>query len=230
MKIKKLVELPKEKPDEVTVNDQIDSQFNHVPDKSIKKSYLFGGLGIFVLAILVVLYFFVFNKDKEVTPQSKTNSSDDLKLKELELKEKELKLREKELELKSKTGAVENYENDNDKEEIRYVVNNILTAWQNKDIKGFFSNLTSDYRYESIEGVKRNYDQRLDKAYEIFANNNYINITFWDMDISNNGDIAEVRYRQDYRSTLLNDVTTKKLYLRKENGIWKVYKELSGFN
>ncbi|MBK9334131.1 MAG: hypothetical protein IPM96_17415 [Ignavibacteria bacterium] len=49
------------------------------------------------------------------------------------------------------------------------------------------------------------------------------------MNIEVNGNYAEVRYRQKYSSTTVNESTTKKLFLRKENNRWKVYKELSGF-
>lgn len=192
------------------------------------KTFLYAGAGIFLIAVFFMLYFFVFNKSEKSDTKTSDNSSkyDELKRKELELKERELNLKEKQL----NSGSVSNNENENDKDEIRNVVNNMLTSWQNKSITGFFSNLTGDYRYESIDGIKRNYDQRLSKAYEIFANNSYISINTWDMNITTDGDIAEVTYRQDYRSTLLSDVTTKKLFLRKENNTWKVYKELSGFN
>ncbi|MBK6538084.1 MAG: hypothetical protein IPG09_10005 [Ignavibacteria bacterium] len=62
-------------------------------------------------------------------------------------------------------------------------------------------------------------------------NNRFINISTTNMNIEVNGSYAEVSYRnQKYSSTTVNESTTKKLFLRKENNQWKVYKELSGFN
>ncbi|MFZ1461466.1 MAG: serine/threonine-protein kinase [Ignavibacteria bacterium] len=119
---------------------------------------------------------------------------------------------------------------DAEKEIIGKTVNNLLNSWQNMNVNGFFNNLTDDYHYESAEGVKRNYSERLNKAYEIFANNRFINISTTNMNIEVNGSYAEVSYRQKYSSTTVNESTTKKLFLRKENNQWKVYKELSGFN
>ena len=118
---------------------------------------------------------------------------------------------------------------DAEKEIIGKTVNNLLNSWQNMNVNGFFNNLTDDYHYESAEGVKRNYSERLNKAYEIFANNRFINISTTNMNIEVNGSYAEVSYRQKYSSTTVNESTTKKLFLRKENNQWKVYKELSGF-
>lgn len=232
MKIKKVVTPPAEQSPEIK-SDFDKTQFTvSSPSKNINKKYLIGA-GTFLILILMALYFFVFKNDnqKNTKIESSVNSNgyDELKRKELDLKERELKLREKEL-TQSQSGSVENYELENEKEDIRNTVNNLLNAWQNKDTKGFFSLLTNDYVYESIDGIRRDYDQRMNKAYEIFSNNSFISITTWDMTVNTDGQLAEVRYRQDYRSTLLSDVTTKKLYLRKINNNWKVYKELSGYN
>lgn len=231
MKIKKAGKPPEESPSEI--NSGFDNTKIEAPPVSsrINKTILIGGAGVFLILILLTLYFFVFKDDKaDIKVKSNSSEYEDLKRKELELKERELKLREKQLNQSQQKGSIESYELDNEKEDIRNTVNNLLTAWQNKDVKGFFVNLTQDYRYESIDGVKRNYDERYIKAFEIFANNSYINISVWDMTIDVNGNYAEVRYRQKYSSSTLNDTTTKKLFLRKENNGWKVYKELSGFN
>lgn len=204
-----------------------ENQFVIPASQLISKKYLITGIILFLIAACAILYFFVIKNDSDKISVS-NNSPDrenELRLKELELMERELKLREEKL----NNNAIENYSSQNDKEDIRNVVNNMLNAWQNKDINGFFSNLTPDYRYESIDGIKRNYSERLDKAYDIFRDNDFISINVWDMSINNQDDIAQVRYRQDYRSTRLSDVTTKKMFLRKENGRWLVYKELSGF-
>jgi len=51
------------------------------------------------------------------------------------------------------------------------------------------------------------------------------------MTVDINGNEALVRYNQKYRSTKLNENSTvKKLFLRKLNSRWMIYKELSGFN
>jgi len=236
MKINKGDEHPDDEGKDVsyeTDSDFDETQFSIPLGASpVNKNYLIVGSVIFSVMIGFVLYFFVFGNNMETDTKVTSNSTDydALKRKELELKERELELREKQLNQSQLSGSVENYELDNVKEDISNTVNNLLTAWQNKDIKGFFVNLTNDYRYESIDGIKRNYDERYNKAYEIFANNSYIKISVSDMTIDVNGNYAEVRYRQKYSSSTLNDTTIKKLYLRKENNRWKVYKELSGFS
>ncbi|MBX7044249.1 MAG: serine/threonine protein kinase [Ignavibacteria bacterium] len=112
---------------------------------------------------------------------------------------------------------------------IKKTVNNLIDAWQQKKIDSFFSYLTDDYSYQSSSGVSRNYLERKNKAYEIFASNSFITISTSNMSVSVNGDNAEVKYDQVYHSTTINESTVKKLFLRKLNNQWKVYKELSGF-
>ena len=105
----------------------------------------------------------------------------------------------------------------------------MIDAWQQKKVDKFFSYLTDDYYYQSSSGVSRTYQERKNKAYEIFAANSYISISTSNMNVTINGDNAEVKYDQVYRSTTINESTVKKLFLRKTNNQWKVYKELSGF-
>lgn len=115
MKIKKIGELPHEpkeenqesKADEIKDEDlnsesteplfDISSSVPIVNKKN--KSILIGGIGLFIVAVLLVLYFFVLNNDANNKSRniSQTSNEDELKRKELELKERELKLREQQL-------------------------------------------------------------------------------------------------------------------------------------
>ena len=146
MKIKKVVK-PQEGPASEIKSEFDNTQFE-VPTSpsSINRNVLIGGAGVFLILVLLTLYFFVFNNNKESDTKVKSNSSDyeDLKRKELELKERELKLREKQLNQSQQSGSIENYELDNEKEDIRNTVNNLLTAWQNKDVKGLFVKINKD--------------------------------------------------------------------------------------
>jgi hypothetical protein len=213
-------------------NTSADTQYSKPPmSADNNKSYLLGVFALIIIIILAFTFFFINSRSKVSSVQINSSVLEELKKKELELKEREINLREKEYSNIPKTEKkIETPKYDVEEESIRNVVNSMIQAWQSKDLDGFFDNLTYDYRYESIEGVTRTYDQRLSKAYEIFANNSYIKMTIWNMEINRNGNYAEVKYRQKYNSTTVNDTTTKKLFLRKENNLWKVYKELSGFN
>jgi len=190
-----------------------------VGGKSEKKFIVPIFLGIAFLITVFSFYFFLYDND---SPDPNMNVKNDKIVEGQETKEDE-KEKSKNVDLQSKNS-------DSEEDNIRMVVNNLLKAWQGKNITGFFSNLTLDYRYESKDGVKRDYTQRLNKAYEIFANNNFINITTWDMNANIYGDLAEVKYRQKYNSNTVNETTTKKLFLRKQKDGWKIYKELSGFD
>lgn len=97
MKIKKVGETQVE-----TDNDLEKSKDNvFASPKNFNKKFLFTGIGIFFIAICLILYFFVFSREKnlnsEVESVKTNNSFDALKQKELELKEKELLLKEKEM-------------------------------------------------------------------------------------------------------------------------------------
>ena len=117
-----------------------------------------------------------------------------------------------------------------ERQKVENTVYEIINAWQRKDIQGFFSHLTSDYFYQSVEGLTRTYSERKSKAYEIFMANQFINISISNLKIDINGDEAIAKYYQEYRSTVVNENTTKKLFFRKQGGKWMLYKELSGYN
>ncbi|HEY5535142.1 MAG TPA: serine/threonine-protein kinase [Ignavibacteria bacterium] len=117
-----------------------------------------------------------------------------------------------------------------DEADVKRTVYEIISAWENKNADKFFSYLTNDYTYMSKDGLHRTFSERKNKAYEIFAVNDYINISISNLSVRVNGNDADAEYYQIYHSTKLNENTTKHLYFRKMGNKWKVYKELSGFN
>jgi len=178
---------------------------------------IFLGIAVILFGIAI---FYLTSLDNDIDTGSKKNVTKT----EAEIKKQVENVPEKKIINKT------NSQSEAEKEEIKSTVNNLLNSWENMDVNSFFSNLTNDYKYESVEGVRRNYSERRNKAYDIFSKNKFINISTSDMTIDVADNYAEVRYRQKYNSTTVNESTIKKLYLRKEDNRWKVYKELSGFN
>lgn len=129
-----------------------------------------------------------------------------------------------------KTNDLINTSNKAEEREITLTVDEILNAWQNKDIQGFFSHLTNDYEYQSSDGIHRTYSERKNKAYQIFAANSYISMKKNNLQVEINGNEAVAKFEQVYNSTTVNEKTVKKFYFRKESGKWMMYKELSGFH
>lgn len=196
-----------------TVIDRGSSESNQ-PRRNSNITYYLGGVLLIIIAILI--FVFANNENgiktslpKETSIEKKGNISNN----------------------GNNSGSESNKSQDEtEKAEIIKTVTSILDAWQNKNIEGFFGKLTSDYHYESVEGVKRTFSERKSKAYEIFSANRFIRIKTEDMTVDITGNTAVVKYYQRYSSTTVNESTTKKMYLRKENSKWLVYKELSGFN
>lgn len=114
---------------------------------------------------------------------------------------------------------------DNEKD-IRSVINSWIVSIENKDIDRFASYITYDYSYESADGIKRTYETRISKLKKIFADNSYITIDYNIASIRLTGnDAAVISFYQTYQSEKFNDKGYKYLYLRRESGSWKIFKE-----
>lgn len=192
---------------------------NHFTSKSESVSGKY--IPIFVIVALCTLAFtiyltFFYKKESVIISNSSTNSDRSI-------------LSSNGKETKSNDPITSNSSINIEERLVKKAVVNMIDAWQQKKVDMFFSYLTDDYTYQSSSGVSRTYQERKNKAYEIFAANSYISISTSNMNVTINGDNAEVKYDQVYRSTTMNESTVKKLFLRKTNNQWKVYKELSGF-
>ena len=120
---------------------------------------------------------------------------------------------------------VDTQELENEKE-VRTVINKWIVSIEDKNIDDFAFYLTSDYTYESADGIKRTYETRVAKLKKIFADNSYINIDYniASIRLSDNSN-AVVSFYQTYQSEKFNDKGYKYLYFRNESGRWKIYKE-----
>ncbi|CAN5383557.1 hypothetical protein BH10BAC5_BH10BAC5_25590 [soil metagenome] len=181
-------------------------------------------------ASIFVFYFNTLEKEKIVDNktnipfESNTSTKNESSVTDNRTSQKDIKEN-----IKEKPKPLNTINNSEEEDEVRQAVKALLNAWQQKKIDRFFNLLTDDYYYQSSGGVTRTFSERRNKAYEIFAANSFISISTSNMSVSINGDNAEVKYDQDYHSTTMNESTTKKLFLRKNNNTWKVYKELSGY-
>lgn len=191
---------------------------NFPNQKNNSRRFIYAGVGLIALIISFLVLYFIFTDSKDVivtqkkAPDNYQNSD----------KNTDNNI--------SNSESISKTINEQDESDIKNTVNSMLEAWERKNIKDFFKNLTSDYSYKSSAGLTRTYTERKNKAFEIFDANKFINISTWDMTVAANGNEAVVRYNQKYSSTTTNESTVKKLYLRKENNKWLVYKELSGFD
>lgn len=97
-------------------------------------------------------------------------------------------------------------------------------AWQNKDFEGYISSYDSQRFYDRSKGGYASY-----KAYKkaVFSRPDSPTIKIDFISIMANMDYAVVHLQQDYRSSLINDIGKKTLYLRKDaNYEWKIVGEL----
>jgi serine/threonine protein kinase len=198
----------------VIMNSGTDKYYSKQVSKKKNNKYNFAAaISIIAIAIFVLVVLILQNRDdKTVTTSVDKDKTDETKLPQTKSKESNISVN-----------------NENVKKEISLIVDEMLNAWQNKDVNGFFNHLTLDYEYQSADGIHRNYDERLKKAYQIFAANSFILMKKSNLQIDVNGDEAVAKFNQSYNSTTVNEKTTKQFYFRKKGSKWMVYKELSGF-
>jgi serine/threonine protein kinase len=116
---------------------------------------------------------------------------------------------------------------DKDKANIKNTVETWLNCWQRKDISCLSSYMTEDYQYETATGKNKYQDkpERISVWQTQFSERKYISVTHSDFQVQVTGGNATVSYYQTYKSDKFNDAGNKILYLRKENEMWRIYKD-----
>lgn len=97
-------------------------------------------------------------------------------------------------------------------------------AWQNKDFDTYINSYDHDRFYDNKHGGYSNY-----KNYKraVFSRNDTPEIKLDFISIFANEDYAVVQMQQDYRSSVINDIGKKTLYLKKNSNYdWKIVGEL----
>lgn len=108
--------------------------------------------------------------------------------------------------------------------DISETVNKWAKAWKEKDFKNYISAYDSEHFHDRSKGNYQAY-----KAYKqaVFSRPDSPQIKFDYMSIMANDQYAVVHLQQDYRSSVINDIGKKTLYLMKNNDYeWKIVGEL----
>ena len=199
----------------VIMNNSTDNYYSkQAPKNKNNKNIFIAAISVIAILILVFTVLILQNKDNgTATVLVDKDKSDESNLPQVKSKDNNISAN-----------------NESAKKEISLIIDEMLNAWQNKDVNGFFNHLTLDYEYQSTDGIHRTYDERLKKAYQIFAANSFILMKKSNLQIDINGDEAVAKFNQVYNSTTVNEKTTKQFYFRKQGSKWMVYKELSGFH
>ncbi|MCX6159178.1 MAG: protein kinase [Ignavibacteriae bacterium] len=160
---------------------------------------------ISILVILIVIGFIIY-KTNFSEPDLKVTTSSEVK----------------------KEPKIEQLSQEQTKLDIRSTIERFLNCWQNKDISCMQSLMTEDYQYETATGKNKYQDktERLSVWRQQFQERKYINITHSDIDVRIiNENQVTASYNQTYNSDKYNDTGYKVIYLRKESGSWKIYKD-----
>lgn len=113
---------------------------------------------------------------------------------------------------------------DRNRKDISDVVSQWIKAWQNKDFDTYINSYDSVNFFDRSKGNYHAY-----KAYKkaVFSRPDSPNIKLEFISIMANEQYAVVHLQQDYRSSVINDIGKKTLYLKKNaNYEWKIVGEL----
>ena len=154
--------------------------------------------------------------------------------KELKTIRTALSKREKEIAfLKSKVTALEfdreklfnkvkkiDIEKETDEDKLKTIYARWINAWEKKDIDTFIS-----FYSKRFTGRKMDLDQWRAHKKKTFEKFSEITVTAEDLKITIKNSRGEIQFIQNFFEDLYNDKGIKKLYLRREDGKWKIVKE-----
>jgi murein L,D-transpeptidase YafK len=110
------------------------------------------------------------------------------------------------------------------RKEISDAVTKWARAWQNKDFETYISSYDPLHFHDKSKGNYQSY-----KSYKkaVFSRPDSPSIKVDFISIMSNQEYAVVHLQQDYRSSIINDIGKKTLYLKKDNNYdWKIVGEL----
>lgn len=110
------------------------------------------------------------------------------------------------------------------RKDLNDAVSTWAKAWQNKDFDNYINSYDSNNFYDKSKGAYNSF-----KAYKkaVFSRSDTPVIKLDFISILSNQDYAVVQLQQDYRSSVINDIGKKTLYLKKnQNYDWKIVGEL----
>jgi outer membrane protein, adhesin transport system len=106
-------------------------------------------------------------------------------------------------------------------EDVGKLVNKWLVSWKSGDMKTYRSCYASDF-----QSKEKNLDAWVSYKTNVYQKSKNVNINIDNLQISAEGNIATAVFTQDYSSSILKDLGTKTLELRKINDEWAIYREI----
>ncbi|MBX7044238.1 MAG: hypothetical protein K1X86_00245 [Ignavibacteria bacterium] len=199
----------------------------------------FNSKTIYIITFIAILflcggaiYYFGIRKSEQINPSENkienSNTSDDIKKKELELKERELNLKEKELLNQNSASGSFTLSNNS--------LNNFVNEWvsfqNNKNYSAYISCYSSDFngvkRTKSGKTTNFNYSEWTQNRIKMYSSAKNLFISTSDFEvkqINNSSQAAVVLFMQYYSSDNYQDEGKKMLKIRNENGAFKIYYE-----
>lgn len=106
--------------------------------------------------------------------------------------------------------------------EIRAMVEGWLRAWSSKDIKQYGRFYAKDFKSQGGASLQSwlDYKSRINRRYD------YIKVTQRNLVVKNQRNRSVATFTQKYESSGLNTEGTKQLILVRENGQWKIFREI----
>lgn len=106
--------------------------------------------------------------------------------------------------------------------EIKNVVDGWLQAWSSKDVNQYGAYYSRDFKSEGGAGLQSwlDYKRQLNKRYD------YIKVTQRNLTTQKRGEKVIANFFQTYESSNLKTAGNKQLILVRENGQWKIFREI----
>lgn len=114
---------------------------------------------------------------------------------------------------------------ENMQQTAKQVVSSWLACWQARDLDCYKSYITSDYIFAPSNAPSQDYYTRLTTISKHFSTRKWINIEHSNFVINVGPEFVTVSYFQTYSSDEYSDYGYKVLYLKKENGKLKIFKD-----
>ncbi|MEW6671400.1 MAG: L,D-transpeptidase family protein [Thermodesulfobacteriota bacterium] len=106
--------------------------------------------------------------------------------------------------------------------DVKKLVEGWLTAWSSKDIKKYGAYYAKDFKSQGGAGLEAwlDYKRQINQKYD------YIKVTQRNLVVRNQKNKSVATFIQNYESSGLKTEGTKQLILVRENGQWKIFREI----
>lgn len=104
-------------------------------------------------------------------------------------------------------------------------INNWIRQWESKNLEAVSGLMTEDYRYKGPDNKTSNKSQKLQRLKWTFENYSYIDVKVNEVKYNVDSASARIEFNQRYESDKFSEEGKKKLFLRKTDESWKLYRE-----